>query len=293
MTRQFNVRIYAYPSTVGEHTFVKIWRPDVSRVRKYGCFGGTSGPGQTEASALCRAPGPARERASILVATPEWNDAHATIPKYADLRYALNGVCHQAANRVSTVLCIGGPVPEVTTDNCPSYLWTKLLYGRFGLATGPSDPWPQTLASLLAQVMLLPPREHAVATGVPATSIVDLVTDLVWRVQNDNSTSVLRDALPPSVVAEYTTVNQRARMATEIVDMRARMMASVAASAMGIGVRGETPRECATNTLKRIRRRMLRRYDTPLLAQMAARAGANPALPYDAQASVAQVDERE
>ena len=226
--KYYHTKIISYKSTIGEHTYVHVTGENKKRgiytVHKYGCFGGIRSKNEVESNTVVgNTPVTAVDRASLLVSWPDWNDKSDKIPIYSDLRYGLNGVCHQAANRVCAALCFGGPVPEVDIEQVPSYFWSKMAYGRYGTDFGPSQPWGTTLTQLLDKIPLETTAIFYALTGMHKLNdeTLDKMKPASFNKLPDDD--VIVDSVPDSVVAEFTP-KQKKEVAHTVRKYRTRLL---------------------------------------------------------------------
>jgi hypothetical protein len=213
------VKILSYPTTIGQHTYVKIRSKQFAKKKSYSCFGGIYGEDQHKSGTLrgkCAIAG--RKRAKMLVRKQTWNDMDSTIPLYANLRYALNGVCHQAANRVCACLCIGGNIPEVNVKKCPSYFWSKLLYGRYGLDVGDND-WSDTFSTIMRIYPFVP-------IFVPFGADANAGSIMKSPIQENKKLDIISDSLPEEF-ARLLTDEQTVGVSNIIRRARIKMLKNI------------------------------------------------------------------
>lgn len=96
---------------------------------KWGCFGRDNG-----GTALCWGSGDAAF--ANCLSTPQ-GQSPVGVPIYAGITYAVDGVCHQAANRILYPVGSGGLI----VAQAKGYGLSAFLYGTYGRGT--KVPWPQ------------------------------------------------------------------------------------------------------------------------------------------------------
>lgn len=233
----FPTYFYAGDAALGEHTSVAVKEGALgssAKERYFSCFGSAKSEGAVYAStSLGTTDSRAFKRAKILEQDTHLADTTSTIPMYAGIRYAVGGVCHQAANRVMFVLTIPGliqnspgqiTIPEIDCEKCPSYLWSKLFYGRYGRSS-------TSFKSINRYISRLVP--YVYDTKIVAAAQDD---DEVAAKCDSSNMELLRDALPPSIANGFASLRhtssprryskkQRVRVAEVIRGVRAQIKA--------------------------------------------------------------------